>query len=292
MVLGRVSAFVLARSATALGLAIALLTIGCSKEPDRSTPEGTIQAAADAVKAGKASRLAGYVYADSDDMRRLLKRTGVFLGHIQDLALTLQQKFPTEVAELRSRTEQAAKEGKSTSLISQLVLQARPGGRRQVQVGVQSNDAARKAFDDALKELFVDPYGSLAQAQGRLTTAPINDDSVALMWDEKPILPPIGMTMRRDKDQRWYFALPTNIPGVSGFVPKTKEQYQIFGSLVTVFDKVVVDLRAEVESGRHKSLDSVASSAGEKVFIPAVMTVYAYGRIVDEQGKKPRPGAK
>ena len=267
---------------------IAVLLSGCDRGPDRSTPEGTIAAARWAVERGEARRIGDYIFADNEDTKRLFRRLGVFLGNVQRLGETIQAKFPSEVEALRVAAEKAAAEGKSTSLVSQLTSQMRPGrGRRNAPPAMAADDSARQAFDNALKNLFADPYGWVRESEKRLTTTFLTDTSVALLWDEKPILPPIGMVMRRDdKDGRWYFALPTNLPGVSNFMPKTKEQFEIFGGLIKVFDQVVIDLRSDIEEGRLTTLDEVSRAAGEKTFLPAALTVFAYARLTDSQKKE------
>jgi hypothetical protein len=268
--------------------ATALLLVGCDKGPDRSTPAGTIAAARWAVERGEARRIGDYIFADNEETRRLFRRLGVFLGNVQQLGQTIQEKFPAEVAGLKAAAEQAAAEGKATSLVSQLTSQMRPGrGRRSGPPAMAGDDSARQAFDNALKGLFADPYGWVRESEKRLTTTFLTDTSVALLWDEKPILPPIGMVMRRDdKDGRWYFALPTNLPGVSNFMPKTKEQFEIFGGLIKVFDQVVVDLRNDIDEGRLTTLDEVSRAAGEKTFLPAALTVFAYARLTESQKKE------
>jgi hypothetical protein len=268
--------------------ATALLLVGCDKGPDRSTPEGTIAAARWAVERGEARRIGDYIFADNEETRRLFRRLGVFLGNVQQLGQTIQEKFPAEVAGLKAAAEQAAAEGKATSLVSQLTSQMRPGrGRRSGPPAMAGDDSARQAFDNALKGLFADPYGWVRESEKRLTTTFLTDTSVALLWDEKPILPPIGMVMRRDDtDGRWYFALPTNLPGVSNFMPKTKEQFEIFGGLIKVFDQVVIDLRNDIDEGRLTTLDEVSRAAGEKTFLPAALTVFAYARLTESQKKE------
>jgi hypothetical protein len=59
------------------------------------------------------------------------------------------------------------------------------------------------------------------------------------------------------------------------------------GQMVAVLDKVVIDLRKEVASGQHSSLESVSRRAGEMTFLPAVLTFYAYSQLRDEQQKTP-----
>jgi hypothetical protein len=155
-----------------------------------------------------------------------------------------------------------------------------------------ADDSARDAFDSALKNLFADPYAWINESEKRLSTSFLTDDSVALLWDEKPILPPIGIVMKKiEKDGRWYFMLPTNLPGVGNFVPKTKEQFEIFGGLIKVFDQVMVDLRVDIESGKLTSLDEVSRAAGEKTFLPAALTIFAYGRLNESQKKEAKKEA-
>ncbi|MBS0197171.1 MAG: hypothetical protein JSR77_10470 [Planctomycetes bacterium] len=255
-------------------------------EADRSTPEAAIRAARDAVMNGDARRLGDYIYYDNDEMRRLMRRFGVFLGNVQDLGDAIQKAFPAQVAELKAKAEEAAKAGKTTSLLAQMTSQFRPqGGRRKRPDGPPPTDA-RNAFDDALKSVFADPYGWLRESEAKLTTVYHTDDQVMLMWEEKPIMPPIGMYMKKAADNKWYFLLPTNLPGISNFMPRTKEQFQIFGGLITVFDNVVIDLTKDVKSGRLRSLDDVSRKAGEKTFIPAAMTVFAYTKLMESQKKE------
>jgi len=264
-----------------------LLLVACDRGPDRSTPEGTIAAARWAVSRGEARRIGDFLYADNVDMRRLMTRLGRFLGNVQALGTAIQIKFPTEVSTLKAQTEQAVKEGKSTSLLTQIAGQVRGNRRAKVSLANPSTGDARDAFDNALKSLFADPYGWLTESETRLTSTFLTDDSVALLWDEKPILPPIGMVMRRDSvDSKWYFSLPINLPGMGSFMPRTKEQFEIFGGIIKVFDQVVIDLRLDVESGKLSSLESVSRAAGEKTFIPAAMTVFAYAKLMESQKKE------
>ena len=72
-----------------IAFAAACLLVGCDRGPDRSTPEGTLAAARWAVSRGEAGRISDYIYADNADMRRLLRRTGVFLDNVQRLGTTI-----------------------------------------------------------------------------------------------------------------------------------------------------------------------------------------------------------
>lgn len=271
-----------------MGAAGAMGLSGCSREDiNQDSPEATILAARQLVETQQAEKLPKLIYAESDDLRKLYNTLGRMLGHAEELAVELQKRFPEDMKELATRAEQQAKEGKPTTLLGQIARQAQRsnpiGGNRRRQ-GPPS-PADRQAFNDALTRFFADPYAFLRESEGRLTTVPMTDDLVALQWDKKMILPPIGMVMQRGEDGKWYFVLPTSMGGVRDFMPKTKEQFEIAGGLVAVLDKVVVDLRDEVRGGQLTTLESVSRRAGEMTFLPAVLTFYAYTKLRDEQRK-------
>ena len=62
-------------------------------------------------------------------------------------------------------------------------------------------------------------------------------------------------------------------------------------SLITVFDRVVVDLTKDVRTGRLGSLDGLAQEAGEKTFIPAALTFLAYNRLREIKKKEAKEAA-
>lgn len=277
------------RALVPLWLLFGFLFTGCEDKSKYSqvTPDATIATARLMVEEGKARRLGDLIYAESPDMRTFLSRTGIFLGNLQRLGAAVQRKFPNDVTKLKADLEDAAKKGKTTTLFGQLAQQAMPRGRRPNMDTTQ----ARDAFDDAIKSILADPYAFLRESEKRLTTEYLTDDSVSLRWDAKPIMAPIGMRMKLAEDGKWYFALPTNIPGASAFLPKTKEEYEILGGLIEVFDNMVLDLTSDVENGRVTSLDSLARSAGEKAFLPAVMVMFAYSKGVEQRTKAPAPAS-
>ncbi len=92
------------------------------------------------------------------------------------------------------------------------------------------------------------------------------------------------MIMKKDTDVLWYFVLPTNMPGISNVMPKTDKEFQIWGSLITVFDKAVIDLTKEVKAGHIHSLEDLSHKAGEMALPPAMIVVLAFGEL--EQAKK------
>lgn len=269
----------------------ALSISGCG-ESSHDTPEATIALVRKTVEEGHAERLPRYIYADSAGMRTLLTHFGRFLGDLQKLGSAVQEKFPRDIAAMRARAEEAAKSGKSSSLLGQIMAQTRPGAKKPAVApgGPDANNAMRDAFDDALKQLFADPYAWIAQSEKRLTTEFLTDDTVSVLWDGQPVLAPIGMVMKKDVDGQWYFVLPMNLPGLSKFMPKNEKEFQIWGGLITVFDKMVVDLTKDVKSGKVRTIDDLSRKAGEMAFMPAMITVFAYSKLEEAQKKEAKGG--
>lgn len=290
-------AHIFARRLLAPACLLLLLALpACSKKLPRDTPAATIASARQVVLDGHANQLADFLWADDPEMKKLYARVGRLLLNIQKLGTSINAKFPDAVADLKAKAEQAAKDGKSTGLLAQMSSMMPQGNRRNrgfpgAQDAAQQ-EQARKAFDDAIKRFFADPYAFLRESDGKLATISMGDDIAALTWEDKPVLPPIGMVMRKDIDNRWYFVLPTNLPGISNLMPKTKDQYQILGGLVQVFDNVVIDLRKDVDSGVVHSMDELARRAGEKAFVPAAIAFFAYAKYQDDLKAQPSQSSK
>jgi hypothetical protein len=268
---------------------VSMLLLTACGGVDRDTPEAAIASARKVVQEGRADKLGQFIYADSKDMRKLMNRFGVFLGNIQKLGDAVQEKFPKEVGELKAKAAETAKNGKAASLLTQMTSQmGRQRGKGKAPTAAQQQ-ATRDAFNDAIKDLFADPYAWIRQSETRLTTTFLTDDSVALLWDGEPVMPPLGMIMKKDTDGLWYFVLPTNMPGVSSILPKTDKEFQIWGSLITVFDKAVIDLTKEVKAGHIHSLEDLSHKAGEMALPPAMIVMLALGEL--EQSKKKEAAA-
>ncbi len=276
--------------------AAGLLLPGCHRY-EQDTPDSVLASARKMIAEKHAERLTDLIYADSKDMRKLLDQMGQTLGSLQDLALAVQKAYPKEIAKLAADAEAAAKDGQASSYIQKMMSQAssslptgtgrrRRGGPSLPQMPQGDPDEMRKTFDNALKEVFADPYGWLAKSEGRITTQSMGDDRAAIMWDGKPVFG-VGMTMRLDKG-KWYLELPTYAPGVNQIMPKSAEGWEILGGLFEVFDNAFADLAADVKKGKCKHLDDLASRAGEKMFLPAAMVVFAYSQLMDVDRKAQR----
>ena len=272
----------------ACGILVAAVAIsGCEKGNGYSqkTPEDVIATANLMVKTGDVKQLPKLIYADNKDMRAVLNRLGSLCGNVNQLATSLAEKFPNDVAKLKEDAKQAAAEGRSSSLLGQLMSQANPGGgnkrKRAQDFNPDQMKGQREEFQGNITRVFADPFSFLAEAQGRLSTVPIDNDTAGILFDGKPVLPPLGMTMRKGKDDLWYIVLPTNIPGAGNFLPQNHDEYSILGSLIKVADNAVIDLRRDVETGSMKDLEEVSRRAGEKAFLPMVLTFYAYSHAIE-----------
>lgn len=274
---------------------------GCEKH-DRSTPEGTIAALKETVKEGDPRKVGKFIYASNPDERRLMNRIGVFMGNLQVLGSAVNEKFPQDVAKLKAEVEAAAETGKQGSLLGGLTQNLRPPNRRNrnnrdrakavADATKETPSEQRDVFNNTIKQLLSNPYGWLDESEKRLTTEYATDDTVALLWDEKPVFPPVGMVMRKGEDGLWYFQLPTNLPGLNNFMPKNKKQYEVFGSIVATLDNVVKDLTVKVQEGRIRSLDELSRTAGEDAFLPVGLSFVAYTTYIDKANKEAKAAAK
>ncbi len=247
---------------------------------DQSSPEAVIRSAKAMVENGDARRLSELLYADGDGMRRVYARVGLMLEHLYELGVAVQARYPAEVEALAKQAREAAEEGRGASLLDGLSMGMGGPPRRG-----EDRRAREEQMGGALKRVFADPFGWLAESEERLGVVVIHDELAALTWDGAPILPPMGLAVQRDLDEKWYVVPPLNVPGVSRYLPRTEEEYSIWESIVQVFDNVIVDLTKEVEAGKHASLEDLSRSAGEKAFFPAAMALVAYERAMAARGR-------
>ena len=247
---------------------------------DQSSPDAVLQTAKSLVEQGRADRLTDLLYAENDSMRAVLDEMGQVLGRLGSLATLLQERFPKELDELR----QAASASGATKAGS-IFSQASAGIRAASGTVGPPPKATQDLMESIAKQLIADPYAFLTTESGKLSTTSIADDRVAILYDAKPIIPIIGLTMQR-RDERWFIVLPTTFPSRKGAVsilPKNEEGWEILGSLFDVFDNVLIDTIKEVETGKADSLEEVTRLLGEKAFLPAAMVVFAYAKVFEQK---------
>lgn len=278
-------------AAICLGLA-ALAAGGCRRTYDQSSPDAVLKTAKLMVEKGDADLLPNLLYADSKEMRALLDQLGVVMGSLQELGTAVQKAFPAEIEKLKRDAADSAAKGDASGFLARIAGQAsqqmsltRRGQRPQLNINdADDPNSVRNIFDNAMKELFADPYGWIAANESRLSTVQMTDDQAAILWDGKPIFG-IGLSMTKSQDDKWYVVLPLNAPGIGNFMPKTAESWEIMGSLMAVLDNMLQDLTSDVRRGRARQLDELAKLAGEKAFIPAVMVFFAYSKSIEAEKK-------
>lgn len=304
-------------AARLVGLALVAVGVGgCSRSGETygaATPDEAIDSAQRMIVNGEAHRLVDLIYAESDQMRSLLNQFGELLGSLQELGTEVERRFPEEIAQYRAQAERAAAEGRTSPLLTRLVAagrgdRSRTFGTSRVDregltidtgsprgegrgsaaggmMGRPQTDSERQRFNDIIKELLVDPYRWLAEGRDKISTVYISDDTVSLMWDRRPILPPFGMALVQ-RDNRWMLVPPTSYPGVSAVMPRNDDEWYVWGSMVKTLDHVVKDLVRDVRSGRVKNLSGLADAAVKKVAIPAMLVVFAYSNLVEERQRQ------
>lgn len=273
-----------------LALLSALILPGCKKnEYSQASPDDTVQAALAMVRNGDAAKLPRLIYADSREYRSVLNRLGALFGTLQEMGTEVAARFPAEVAKLQEQIKEAATGEGAAQLAERLRSGEAASG--SLAVGQPQNDAERRAreqqFRDVSLRLFADPFSFLDIAKERLTTQRLSDDQAAVLLDGKPV-PPIGLTMRRDADGLWYFELPLNLPAVAQFVPQTRHEWSIIGSLIRVLDNAVKELTVDVRNGSIGRMDQLAEKAGEKAFVPAAMVFIVYSKEMDVRQRRER----
>ncbi len=301
-----------ARSRLLALLAIVLALPACERQATlypASTPDEALDSAQQMIATGEADRLTDLVYADSEQMRSFLNQVGSMLAALQDLGTTVEQKFPEELAGFRADAEKAAAEGRTNPLFARLVS-ARRGTSRNPGFGIsqidregltldtgtaapsrsnplapRQSESQRKIVNGIIKQLLADPYRWLEDGRDNLDTVYIADDTVALTWNDRPILPPFGLSMI-EEDGRWYLVPPTSYPGVSMIMPRNGDEWFVWGSMVKTLERVVIDLESDLRAGKIRNMTDLADSAAEKVAIPAMLVFFAYGNMVEERTRE------
>lgn len=266
------------------GLAAMSLLTACEKKPtvySQATPGDVVASARAMLKAGETSRFHELIHAEDDLERAFLVRVGKLMAHLQELAQEIQTRFPQEMAKLaedaEAKAKEAARRGNATgagAMVNQLMTAG-----RQV-----SRDQREALAQDLITQLFADPYGWIEDQSGRLTTEMVNDDQAALLLDGKAILPPVGLSMRLVGD-KWYIVPPLNLPVISRYRPRTKSEWNMWASLVKIFDNAIIELRDEVRRGEVAGFSDVSRKAGEKIFMPAALAFVAVSKHYEKKFK-------
>ncbi|QKK08306.1 MAG: hypothetical protein HND58_09005 [Planctomycetota bacterium] len=269
---------------TGIGLGSVLFGPKAARAYDRSTPDAVLEAAKQMVLNNEAERLTELLYVDVPEMEGVYQRLGSVLGHLQDLAVAINERFPEEVAAMRAKAEEEAKAGRGVGLLQQLGSTVSSGRSRR---GPPAADDENR-WNGVLQTIASDPYSWLTEAEGRLSYAWIDDERVAVLWDEKPVFPPFGLVMQQDRGQ-WTVVLPLkSIPMASRFLPQTPDEHAIWGAVFQAVDNVVIDLERDVREGRLTSLESLSRATGQKAAPVMAGVMIAYGKALEERRRRER----
>jgi hypothetical protein len=279
------------------------------------TPEDTLDSAKRMVETGEAQRLVELIYAETPEQRSLLGQAGRLLGALQDLGEDVQAEFPEELAAFKAEAEEAAAENRATSWVRHLTGTTRMSGPSnfgasqirdeslRLETGSSAtaagtsgiampavDESTRQIFNALAKQLLADPYAFLSEGRDKLSTVYVSDDSVAILWDERPIAPPIGLGMR-ETERGWQVVIPWHLPGLRRFKPRNENEFKVFGSMMRTFENVARDLENDLEAGEINDMTDLADTAVEKAAIPAVMVFYAYTELIEQRGKSQETAA-
>lgn len=264
---------------TAVLLAIAAWAGGC-EEYSHDSAQAVVQSARQMVAEGRADLLPTLIYAESKRERRVLREVGSLLGHVQDLAVAVNEAFPAEVAALRARAEAAAKDGRASSTVAGWFTGRSTGNRA---------GNAQQVLSDVFAGIMADPFGWLEQNETRLGTEYVAEDTEALTWDGRAILPPLGVLLKR-QEGHWYVLLPTHMPAVRRLMPDNEEFWAALPELVHVVDNMIVDLTRDVRERKVRDLAALSEQAGKRAFVPMMIAAYALGKAA-EAAEDERPAA-
>ncbi|MCH9057720.1 MAG: hypothetical protein IIB55_03725 [Planctomycetes bacterium] len=268
---------------TAVLLAIAAWAGGC-EEYSQDSAQAVVQSARQMVAEGRADRLPTLIYAESKRERRVLREVGSLLGHVQDLAVAVNEAFPAEVAALRARAEAAAKDGRASSTIAGWFTGRSTGNRAGNRAG-----NPQQVLSDVFAGIMADPFGWLEQNETRLGTEYVAQDTEALTWDGRAILPPLGVLLKR-QEGKWYVLLPTHMPAVQRMMPDNEEFWAALPELVHVVDNMIVDLTRDVRERKVRDLEALSEQAGKRAFVPMMIAAYALGKSAQaEEDARPAP---
>lgn len=260
------------------------------KSYDTSTPRAVVTTAGQMLSDRRADRLVELIEpvppaeqgTDREQrMQDLYIRLGRVLAAAQDLHRTIERTMPEELEQLARDIEAAEARGETTNLLAAIMPDRRAlGASTRNRVPADSPDR-RAARERAFAQILADPFGRLNRAVtehiDRVGIAEIGADTVAITFDDRPVFPPFGLTMRQHPEG-WRVVPPTNLPMVRRFLPDTETEFQIWGSLLATVEALLDDLRRGVESGRIGDMQALSQQAIEDAIIPIGMVMVALGR--------------
>lgn len=143
---------------------------------------------------------------------------------------------------------------------------------------------------DLSTQLFADPLGLMEASFKRLSVVKTADDEAAVLFDGRPV-PPLGLLMKKENDA-WFIVLPVQAPMLAQFMPETRSEWSIMGSLIKSIDNALADLRDDIKAGKVANVNQLAEKVGEKAFIPGAIVFVAYAKEMDVRMQRQAAMAK
>lgn len=232
----------------------------------------------------------------AESLAKLTGSASVAKSAAKDAAKDASKKVAAAVAAGNKAAKDAGKDGGGAGKAGG-TIKIELGGEKRASVEVDTgagervNPAERRdAVQQIVDQLLADPFAMLEANAARLTVQSLADDQAAILFDGKPI-PPLGMTMRKENDS-WFIELPTNVPGLSQYLPETRNEWSIMGSLIKALDNAVGELRDDVNAGKVKKVEQLAEKAGEKAFVPMAIIAVVYAKEMDVRNQRQKAMAE
>ena len=120
----------------------------------------------------------------------------------------------------------------------------------------------------------------LAEEGTNLSALKLDDKTYSLLYKNGPIIPAVPILIKKDeRDGRWYFILPLDLPILRGYFYRTDDAWKTYTALVATLDNIVKDLLQDVQEGKVQSLNDTARVAGEKAFTSLPFAIIALDRL-------------
>ena len=276
-------------SALLLALLAGLLMPGCRKRDpySQASPEDVLASAIAMVKNGEAGKLTRLIYADTREYRSVLNRLSGLLDSLQSLGVEVKNRFPKDVEALRAQMVEKVKGADQSGLAAKLNTESAPPAA-STPARMTGSEARRREqqFEALSRQILADPFSLIEANADRLSVERLADDAATIKFDNEPLL--MGAIQLKKHADQWYIELPLNLPFVSSFVPQTRNEWSIIGSLIKMTDAVVQELEADLKAGAVPRLELLANKAGEKAFMPGAMIVLVYGKEMDIRRQRER----
>ncbi len=299
------------RAAPTAALLLALAACsGREEEYSFATPEETVASIRRMIENGDADRLPEAVLVEGERERELFARLGRLMNAIGVLAEESRAAFPEDIAAIRAELEAARAAGRDETIFGKLssgelfrelgfnpMAPGRGSRPRGGGFGPLSSSGvgglSRERLRGYMLQLLAVPDAWIEQGRLAVTTAYVNDEQAAVLWNGRPVIPMLGLVLQRTEPADspvvertgWYLVPPTRAPLVQTFAPRTDVQFEIAGEGIAAAENVVGVLTERVRSGRIRSAEQLAEEALDALWLPLGGVAMAYFSTMRPEGE-------